>query len=147
VTGVFKECRPSSNSEHFRSFQRTLVIVPAGSGFCIRNEVLHINFASPIQEKFAFKPLPPPAPVVQQQPVMLGGPLPTIPEATPAGVGGIPDDTTKMQMVQAMCATSQMNGEWSRKCLEEHQWDYQRAGETFTRLHSQNKIPPEAFVK
>jgi nuclear RNA export factor len=156
VSGVFKERRPSGSIEHIRSFQRTLVIVPAGSGFCIRNEMVHINNATAKQEKFAFK-MPmvaaaAPVPVQQQQqqhqmPTThhVGGPLSTIPETvvTPA----TPDDATKMQMLQAMCATSHMNMEWSRKCLEEHQWDYQRAGATFTHLHSQQKIPPEAFAK
>lgn len=33
------------------------------------------------------------------------------------------------------------------RCLEETNWDFNRAGYTFTELHKQNKIPPEAFAK
>ena len=61
VTGVFKERRANSSNENVRSFQRSLVIVPANNGFCIRNEVVHINNANSKQEKCAFK-----APVVVQ---------------------------------------------------------------------------------
>ena len=55
VTGVFKETKANSNSDYIRSFQRSLIIVPANNGFCIRNEVVHINNANSIQEKNAFK--------------------------------------------------------------------------------------------
>jgi nuclear RNA export factor len=40
-----------------------------------------------------------------------------------------------------------MNMEWSRKCLEETNWDFARAGFVFGELFKQNKIPPEAFAK
>lgn len=60
---------------------------------------------------------------------------------------GQPDDATKMQMIQTMSQQSNMNLEWSRKCLEETQWDFPRAAHVFTELHKQNKIPAEAFVK
>lgn len=56
-------------------------------------------------------------------------------------------EATKMQMIQAMCQQSNMNPEWSRKCLEETSWDFQRAGFVFAELFKQNKIPPEAFSK
>lgn len=115
VTGVFKE--KTSNEKNFllRSFQRTLIIVPSGTGFCIRNEMLHINSTTHMQEKKAFKTLaqttapPVSAPVVQpvNQP-----PQPSIP-STSAGVGV--DQQTKMQMVQAMAQQSNMNIEWSTK--------------------------------
>lgn len=39
VTGMFKERKQTGSSTHVRSFQKSLVIVPSGSGFCIRNEV------------------------------------------------------------------------------------------------------------
>lgn len=100
------------------------------------NELLHINNASPYQSKNAFKgPLVAPstmAPVNPPQPV--------------AGSSG-PDDMTKVQMVQAMSQQSNMNLEWSRKCLEETNWDFQRAAFVFSELFKQNKIPPDAFAK
>lgn len=148
VTGVFKERKPAVINEPYRSFQRSLVIVPSGGGFCIRNEVIHINNATRIQEEKAFKDpasngFQPAAAVVA--PPAAAVPVPPV-VAVPPVVGG-PDDNTKLQMVQAMAAHSNMNLEWSRKCLEETNWDFERAGFAFTELHKQNRIPPEAFVK
>lgn len=138
VTGVFKEKKKNSTITNLRSFQRTMVVVPSGSGFCIRNEVLNINNPTPSQVDKAFKgPLaaasaPPAA-------ALIAGVNP--------GAAVVVDDNTKLQMVQAMAASSNMNVDWSRKCLEETNWDFQRAGFVFAELHKQGKIPPEAFVK
>lgn len=137
VTGVFREKKKNSTLTLLRSFQRTLVVVPSGSGFCIRNEMLTLNNATPSQLEKAFKgPLEAAnVPATQMVPVAV------------VQAPGIIDDNTKMQMVQAMATSSNMNMEWSRKCLEETNWDFQRAGFVFAELHKQGKIPPEAFVK
>lgn len=138
VTGLFKERSADPKSEHARIFQKTLVIVPNNGGFCIKNEMLHINNATPAQARNSFK-----APAPQVTP-------PTAPSTSvqqPTPVAGAPDDATKMKMIQAMCQQSNMNIEWSRKCLEETNWDFARAGFVFGELYKQNKIPPEAFVK
>ncbi|XP_055608139.1 nuclear RNA export factor 1-like [Uranotaenia lowii] len=147
VTGVFKERKPAVINEPYRSFQRSLVIVPSGGGFCIRNEMIHINNATRRQEENAFKDpdmngfqQPAVAPSTAQAPVA-AAPIP------PAVSGGGPDDNTKLMMIQAIATMSNMNVEWSRKCLEETNWDYERAGFAFQELHKQNRIPPEAFVK
>ncbi|EDX17590.1 sbr [Drosophila simulans] len=60
---------------------------------------------------------------------------------------GAQDENTKMQMIQAMSAQSQMNVIWSRKCLEETNWDYNHAAFVFEQLFKENQIPPEAFIK
>ncbi|XP_017135966.1 nuclear RNA export factor 1 [Drosophila miranda] len=75
-------------------------------------------------------------------PSVAGGPPPVFTSS-----GSATDDATKMQMVQAMSSQSQMNLEWSRKCLEETNWDYNHAGFVFGKLFKENKIPPEAFIK
>ncbi|XP_015011034.2 nuclear RNA export factor 1 isoform X1 [Drosophila erecta] len=67
--------------------------------------------------------------------------------ATAVAPGSAQDENTKMQMIQAMCTHSQMNVIWSRKCLEETNWDYNHAAFVFEQLFKENKIPPEAFVK
>lgn len=136
VTGIFKEKRPN-NQTALRSFQRSLVIVPAGGGFCIRNETLHINNVTQVQQNKAFKE---PAPIAVAPVAVIQSPIQQQPQA-------VVDDNTKLQMVQAMSASSNMNVEWSRKCLEETNWDFQRAGFVFAELHKQSKIPPEAFIK
>lgn len=116
-----------------------MVIVPNNGGFCIKNEMMHINNASPFQARVAFQT---PAPSTSQ--IMPAQPMPTTPLQ---GIAATPDDSTKMQMIQAMSQQSNMNMEWSRKCLEETTWDFQRAVYVFGELFKQNKIPPEAFVK
>lgn len=141
VTGVFREKRQGSTVTNLRSFQRTLVVVPSGSGFCIRNEMLNINNPTPQQVEKAFKgPLA--AASAPATPVVVAGGAAVV--QSPVAVI---DDSVKLQMVQAMSASSGMNVEWSRKCLEETNWDFQRAGFIFAELHKQGKIPPEAFVK
>ncbi|KAL1402586.1 hypothetical protein pipiens_019705, partial [Culex pipiens pipiens] len=150
VTGVFKERKPAVINEPYRSFQRSLVIVPgATGGFCIRNEVIHINNTTRLQDEKAFKdPVSSQgfAPSAASASTSAALPAPTA-AAVPVLPGGAPDDNTKLQMVQAMATQSNMNLEWSRKCLEETNWDYERAAFAFSELHKQNRIPPEAFVK
>lgn len=135
VTGLFKERNTNPKCEYVRTFQKTLVVVPNNGGFCIMNELLHVNNASQSQSRNAFKTPIIAAPIMPTSPPQM--------QAAPAG----PDDATKMQMIQAMSQQSNMNVEWSRKCLEETNWDFTRAGFVFSELHRQSKIPPEAFVK
>ncbi|XP_063701665.1 nuclear RNA export factor 1-like [Culicoides brevitarsis] len=137
VTGLFKEKKSGSSVEVVRSFQRSLVIVPCGGGFCIKNELMHINVATNRQEKSIFNAPPANAAPIQQMPVT--------PVANPLGAGM--NDDTKQNMILAMSNQSGMNMEWSRKCLEETNWDFDRAGFIFGELNKQNKIPAEAFVK
>lgn len=140
VTGLFKERHTDPKQEYARTFQKTLVIVPNNGGFCIKNELLHVNNASKQQARVAFQaPAIAPSAPMNSQPVQAASPQ--------QGPSRAPDDATKVQMIQAMSQQSNMNVEWSRKCLEETQWDYQRAGFVFSELFKQNKIPPEAFVK
>lgn len=51
VTGMYKELRTSHKVPPIRHFYRTFVIVPAGSGFCIINEQLHVTNATDEQIK------------------------------------------------------------------------------------------------
>lgn len=133
--GMFKELKSGHKVPPLRYFYRTLVIVPAGAGFCIANEMVHISNATPNQAKEAFKTTvnvapTPPAPV---------------PVATITSPG--PDAAAKQEMVKQMAAQSGMNLEWSLKCLEETQWDFQTAMITFQNLNAQGVVPQEAFIK
>lgn len=117
VTGIFREKNAASTSSRseplLRSFHRSLVVVPVGSGFCIKNDMLHVNTLTSAQLKTAFKPIAP-EPVTTgpiQQPVV---PTPTS-AVSAAAVTPAPDDTTKLQMIQAMSQLSHMNIEWSKK--------------------------------
>lgn len=103
VTGVFRE---TGGSQPLRSFQRTLIIVPANGGFCIRNEMVHINNVTTAQERSSFKAPTQPAAVAtitQQQQV-----------ATPSTSTGI-DEAAQMQLVETMSQQSGMNFGWSKK--------------------------------
>ncbi|XP_049287410.1 nuclear RNA export factor 1-like [Anopheles funestus] len=140
VNGTFKERKGDASSDLLRSFQRTFVIVPANGGFCIRNEMIHINIATRLQEEKCFKPVNSAA---MAQTVATPAPVavPTI-----AAVPMVPDDNTKLQMIQALSVQTKMTTEWSKMCLQENNWDYQRAEFSFAELHKQNRIPPEAFI-
>lgn len=138
VTGLFKERNSDPKAEYARIFQKTLVIVPNNNGFCIKNEVLHINNASPLQARNSFKIATPVNTITSPMPG---------PSIQSPSTGGASDDSTKLTMIQAMSQQSNMNMEWSKKCLEESNWDFNRASYTFSELFKQNKIPLEAFAK
>lgn len=150
VTGVFRELSKKEqygngnpdSPKIMRSFQRVFMIVPmANGGFCIRNEMLFISNPTQAQSKMAFKPRP-------AEPIQ---PAPAVPQVAPAVPNVVTppvvDESTKLQMIQALSTQSTMNFEWSKKCLEETLWDYNRAINVFTELHKQGKIPPDAFAK
>ena len=134
VTGLFKEKNSDHRNEFVRTFQKTLVIVPNNGGFCIRNELLHINNASPAQTRNAFNS------TIDPQPINSSFQSPTVQQPQP-------DESNKLKMIEMMSHQSNMNVEWSRKCLEETQWDFNRALYVFQELFKESKIPQEAFVK
>ncbi|XP_058063024.1 nuclear RNA export factor 1 [Anopheles bellator] len=149
VTGVFKERKQNSGNEPIRSFQRSLVIVPCGSGFCIRNEMVHITNSTRLQDEKAFKDQAGfgAASIANRTLTSNASNVPVMQQSPISAPVVAPDDNTKLQMVQALATQSAMNLEWSRRCLEETNWDYQRAEFAFNELHKQNRIPPEAFIK
>lgn len=107
VTGTYRE--RNKPTENICSFQRILVIVPSGSGFCIKNEMLHVNNPTMVQIRTAFKSN------VQSNatpaPTMATAPPTTIPSTSQSST----DDATKLQMIQLMSQKSNMNLEWSEK--------------------------------
>ncbi|KAG5670967.1 hypothetical protein PVAND_001195 [Polypedilum vanderplanki] len=131
ITGIFKEKKSDPKAEYVRVFQKTLIIVPNSvGGLCIRNEMMHINNATLTQSKKAFKTLIIPKPL----------------SATISSQAELQDEeNTKIKMVQALSKQTNMNLEWSKKCLEETNYDYNRACFVFNELYKINKIPQEAF--
>lgn len=121
VTGIFREkseqgtSSSHNNDQLLRSFHRSLVIVPVGSGFCIKNDMLHINTVTLAQVRMAFKtPMPQPTPVTSSINAAVPPVQPIVAPPT-AGSSLAPDDATKLQMIQAISQLSQMNMEWSKK--------------------------------
>lgn len=70
VGGLFKEFCSNTDSDEssdgeVRFFERQYIIVPAGGGFCIRNEMIFISNATTTQSRSFLKPLPVIAPTPQ----------------------------------------------------------------------------------
>ncbi|KAJ2951730.1 hypothetical protein O0L34_g13895 [Tuta absoluta] len=141
MNGVYKE--PQVSGSPTRSFHRTFVIVPnANGGFCIVNDMLYVTNTTSEQEDKAFSsgetvptpmPAPPPAAIVNS------------PAVIPAP--GVAGEEQQQQLVALLGAQTGMNNHWSVNCLQETQWDLQRALFIFNQLHSEGKIPPDAFIK
>lgn len=132
VTGLFKEI--DGKKDPIRFFNRTFVIVPAGAGYCIRNEQLHIGQPSIEQEKKAFT-------------TQISQPSTS---STSSSVSSPPteiNENAKRQMVLTLSQQTNMNLEWSSKCLQEVQWNFDTALTAFQQCFKEGKIPAEAFVK
>uniref|UniRef100_A0A1A9UFA2 NTF2 domain-containing protein n=1 Tax=Glossina austeni TaxID=7395 RepID=A0A1A9UFA2_GLOAU len=156
VGGLFKEFESANNTAGgVRYFQRQFILVPAGNGFCIRNEMIFVTRANRSQTRTFLKPQ-------ETLPLMGAFVTPTATteiigvqnelqmdhqDATSSAAPDQPDDATKMQMVQVMSAQSHMNMEWSTKCLEENNWNYSHAIFIFDNLQKTDNVPSEAFAE
>lgn len=130
VTGMFKERETKTKS--VRHFNRCFIVVPRGSGFCIINETLFICNPSATNAKKAFT-----SPESSMH--TLNKP------AAPLVVGL--DAASKQTLATAFSEMSGMNLEWSARCLEENQWNYDKAAAIFQEAKTAGKVPPEAFIK
>ncbi|CAL4114782.1 unnamed protein product, partial [Meganyctiphanes norvegica] len=130
VHGVFRQQCPD-RIPLLRSFMRSLLIVPVGSGVCICNEQFTVSCATIEQIKRSFKPpeIPVAAPVAP-----VDGNVAT-PALTPQ----------QMENIQAFMKESGLKPEWTKVCLEEHGWDLQKAWEKFVALKAEGNIPADYF--
>ena len=128
ITGLFKEFQSSKeNKDIINYFSRTLTIVPVGTGYCILNEQLYISEASNAQKRdFMTDTIQPVENFVPQTPTILS-------------------DDLKQQMIIALSQQTNMNIQWSLKCLEEVQWNYENARIAFQNALGLGQIPLEAF--
>uniref|UniRef100_A0A665XFY5 Zgc:153681 n=1 Tax=Echeneis naucrates TaxID=173247 RepID=A0A665XFY5_ECHNA len=53
----------------------------------------------------------------------------------------------QQEMLTAFSQKSGMNLEWSQKCLQDNEWDFNRAAQIFTQLKTKGQIPDVAFIK
>ncbi|XP_037317590.1 nuclear RNA export factor 1 isoform X1 [Pungitius pungitius] len=127
VSGVFKEVAVDGKSrESTMAFSRVFVTVPAGnSGLCIVNDQLFIRMATTEEIRRAF---------VAPAPTPSSSPVPTL-------------TAPQQEMLTAFSQKSGMNLEWSQKCLQDNEWDFNRAAQVFTQLQTDGKIPDVAFLK
>uniref|UniRef100_A0A8C7JYA7 Nuclear RNA export factor 1 n=1 Tax=Oncorhynchus kisutch TaxID=8019 RepID=A0A8C7JYA7_ONCKI len=109
-----------------RAFCRVFVTVPAGgTSLCIVNDELFVRNATTEEIRRAF---------VAPAPTPSSSPVPTL-------------SAPQQEMLSAFSLKSGMNLEWSQKCLQDNEWDFNRAGQVFTDLKAHGKIPDVAFIK
>ncbi|XP_037117007.1 nuclear RNA export factor 1 isoform X1 [Syngnathus acus] len=127
ISGVFKEVAVNGKSrDSTMAFSRVFVTVPAGnSGLCIVNDQLFIRMATTEEIRKAF---------VAPAPTPSSSPVPTL-------------TAHQQEMLTAFSQTSGMNLEWSQKCLQDNEWDFNKAAQIFTQLQAEGKIPDVAFIK
>ncbi|CAG5136897.1 unnamed protein product, partial [Candidula unifasciata] len=141
--GVFRENDSRTDRPTIRTFSRTFITVPSGPGMVIINDLWTISNATNEQIKNAFK---------SAAPTPSSSPVPSIPSVAGPSTSQSPSPVpaltpVQLQMVDSFVVHSGMNPQFSLRCLQENGWDYLKAGQVFTDLNSQGKIPPEAFVK
>lgn len=129
VTGVFREATKSLlDSERILGFNRTFVLAAASNGeYTIINEQLHVSNATTAQQQRAFK-------IVR---VARPSHLTIEPAQNPK---------EKNDMAEALKTITNLNLEWSKKCLDECKYDLKKALMLFVDLYKVDKIPDEAFV-
>uniref|UniRef100_A0A8C1GF47 Nuclear RNA export factor 1 n=1 Tax=Cyprinus carpio TaxID=7962 RepID=A0A8C1GF47_CYPCA len=118
VSGVFKEGGSCLNTVICVSITVDQIAL------CIVNDELFVRNATSEEIRCAFA-----APAPSNSPV-----LPTL-------------MASQQEMLSAFSKMSEMNLEWSQKCLQDNAWDFHRAAQIFTELKAQGKIPKAAFIK
>eukprot|EP00112_Aurelia_sp_Birch-Aquarium-sp1_P009366 Seg2061.4 transcript_id=Seg2061.4/GoldUCD/mRNA.D3Y31 product="Nuclear RNA export factor 1" protein_id=Seg2061.4/GoldUCD/D3Y31 len=112
-----------------RSFSRTFVLLIApDKSMKIMNDQLHIR--NPIKD-----------PQQSSQVATVSSPEVTQQQSQ----GSITNE--QQELVKKFSEASKMNLHFSLQCLQQNDWDFKKAGEVFTNLQREGKIPPEAFVK
>lgn len=136
ITGYFQEL--DTKDEPIRYFNRTFIIVPEGEGYCILNEQLHISQPSEVHLKQLHQ-------LNNQQ---------TQPETSALRTAEVVKPITtelsndiKQQMTVTLSQQTNMNLEWSLKCLQETQWNYNNALSAFQEFYKRGQVPSEAFTK
>ena len=105
---------------------RCFVVVPAGTaGFNIINETLFVSQATDLTKRKAF----------------LTQPVTSQPTTSTAVV----DDNTKQSLATSFSQKSGMNLTSSAQCLEQNNWDFDKAAQAFSDAKAKGLIPPEYF--
>ena len=105
------------------TFFRCFIVVPNGSGLNIINETLFVQQATDLSKRKAF----------------LTDSSTSQTPATPV------DESTKQSLAVSFSQKSGMNLQYSAQCLEENNWDFDKAAVVFSEAKAKGSIPPEAF--
>ncbi|CAH1159357.1 unnamed protein product [Phaedon cochleariae] len=128
VSGTFRELPDSLlDSEKLYGFRRTFAVeIADGDGRCyIVNDEMHVHNALSWQVVDSFKVAKTILPDLLRPPQ---------------------SEKEHQQMVETLRIVTNMNTDWSRKCLEECHYDLKSALGLFVDLYKGDKIPPEGFV-
>ncbi|KAL2737440.1 nuclear RNA export factor 1-like isoform X1 [Vespula maculifrons] len=135
VTGLFDEL--NNKGDQLRYFNRTFIIVPRGNGYCICNEQLHISLPTEEQcKKFITD--------------NFSAQMSNVPSGSKSSseIRSLQlTEDVKQKMALTLSQETNMNSEWSLKCLEEVHWNYENAILAFQQLFKHGQIPSEAFTK
>jgi len=121
VTGCFRE--RGTKQTGIRHFTRCFIVVPNGEGFNIINETLYVAQATDLSKRKAFV-------TETSQPSTS---IPTV------------DESTKQSLAVSFSQKSGMNLQFSAQCLEQNNWDFDKAANAFSEAKAKGLIPPEAF--
>uniref|UniRef100_A0A4W6EWE6 Nuclear RNA export factor 1 n=1 Tax=Lates calcarifer TaxID=8187 RepID=A0A4W6EWE6_LATCA len=121
VSGVFKEGELFAHCD----FKCHGLCFSWGHSLCIVNDQLFIRMATTEEIRRAF---------VAPAPTPSSSPVPVL-------------TAQQQEMLTAFSQKSGMNLEWSQKCLQDNEWDFNRAAEVFTQLKTEGQIPDVAFIK
>ena len=144
VTGCFRE--RGSNQNNIRHFNRLdylfnfhtkaifnvsynfrcFIVVPQNTGFCIINETLFVTPATDLSKRKPFMSKPE--------------------TSSPSVASTSIDDNTKKSLATSFSQKSGMNLQFSADCLEQANWDFDKAAVLFGEAKAGGKIPPEAYV-
>ncbi|KAI4502744.1 hypothetical protein M0802_001788 [Mischocyttarus mexicanus] len=120
-------------------FVRIFTIVSKGRDYCICIEKFHISPSTEEQQKIFLHNN-----FLKQQ-------ISTVPSgSTSRSLSEVqsvqlPEDV-KQQMIKTINQQTNMNLTWSQKCLEDVNWNYEKAIVAFQNAFKLNKIPQEAYV-
>ncbi|XP_012060292.1 PREDICTED: nuclear RNA export factor 1-like [Atta cephalotes] len=121
-------------------FNRTFIIVPKDEGYCIQNEQLHISQLPESQLTKLHQQLN----QLENQQIQSETPALSSVEVTNF-VATESSDEMKQQMTLMLSQQTNMNLEWSLKCLQDTQWNYDNAISAF--ILNREQIPSQAFTK
>ncbi|UJR28966.1 hypothetical protein I4U23_010183 [Adineta vaga] len=127
VSGLYREVDQNANSP-VRCFQRTFTCAQTTAGVLIIADHIMITNATDAQISSMTRPTPTSTVSTTSQPTNSNGDI-------------------ENQMVLKFSQESGMNIAYSKLCLQENNWNYDKAAENFLDAHQKKMIPSEAFNK
>jgi nuclear RNA export factor len=129
VNGLYKEVDQSTNSP-VRCFQRTFTCAQTPAGVLIIADHILLSNATEAQ-------------ILN----LTHHPSTTSSQTTNTQSSSNTNADIQNQLIYQFSQESGMNIEYSKLCLQENHWDYNKAAEVFIDLRNKNQIPSEAFNK